>query len=157
MKPHDNPGIENPVQKYAVPLLTFAALVLLGAVLSHWTWVWLTPRPVPRAQPVAAPASGLAAAAGLFGAAPRAQGGEESITGAIKLLGVVAAARGRPGHAIVQSGTDGTRVVREGEAIRPGVRLVAVKPGHVVLERAGVRETLALRKDEPQQSKRNYR
>jgi general secretion pathway protein C len=138
------------VQKYAVPLLTFAALVLLGAVLSHWTWVWLTPRAAPRAQPVAAPASGLAAAGELFGAAPRAQGGGESVTGAIKLLGVVAAARGRPGHAIVQSGTDGTRVVREGDAIRPGVRLAAVKPGHIVLERAGGREILALRKDEPQ-------
>lgn len=137
------------MQKYAVPLLTFAALVLLGAVLSHWTWVWLTPRPVPRAQPVAAPAAGLAAAAGLFGAAPRTQDRGESVAGTIKLLGVVAAAKGRPGHAIVQNGTDGTRVVREGGVILPGVRLAAVKPGHVVLERAGIREILTLRKDQP--------
>ncbi len=151
-------------QTAIVYLVTLAALALLGLVLAYWTWAWLAPRPEPRAQ-AAVQTDGRAAgstagptqaAVGLFGSARRDNGGDRNRapTGiAVGLLGVVAASGGRSGtpssYAVFRLDAKQTVAVREGGEIEPGVRLAEVHADHVVLERSGVRETLAW----PKQSK----
>ncbi|HEY8067695.1 MAG TPA: type II secretion system protein N [Burkholderiales bacterium] len=149
----------SPIQTAIVSLATFAALALLGLVLAYWTWTWLAPDPEPRAavqagNRVAGSAAGPPpAVAGLFGNAGRDQTGAARTGTAIGLLGVVAARKSRPeiqsGYAVLRLDAKQTIVVREGGEIEPGVRLAEVHADHVVLERGGVRETLAW----PQQGK----
>jgi general secretion pathway protein C len=131
-------------QTALVSVLTFAALAMLGLVLAYWTWVWLAPRAEPRAPAVVGPTAGVVAALGLFGQ-PSAGGGVAAPSGlAIRLLGIVAAPNGGSGYAAVQLQAKDIVAVREGEDIAAGIRLVEVGTHHVILERGGVRETLAL-------------
>ena len=126
-----------------VSLLTFAAVALLGLVLAHWTWEWLAPRPEPHA-PTPAPTTQQATAAdGLFGNAQRESDGGAATGIAIRLLGIVAATDGHRGYALLQLEAKDVLAVREGDDVAPGVRLAKVGTDHVVLERGGVRETLA--------------
>ena len=131
-------------QAVVVSLVTFLALALLSLVLAHWTWAWLAPRPEPRAP--AAPQTGGRAetAYGLFGGAPLLSKGAATTGIAIRLLGIVAATGGGDGYALVQLDTNQIRAVREGENIAPGIRLAEVRPDHVILDRGGIPETLAL-------------
>ena len=136
-------------QTALVTVLTLAALALLGLVLAYWTWVWLAPRPEPRAQAAVQRADGVGAALGLFGSA-RSGAAVAAPTGiAIRLLGIVAATQGGRGYAAVQLQARDIVAVREGEDIAPGIRLAEVAPRHVILDRGGVRETLALPKPLP--------
>lgn len=131
-------------QTALVSALTFAALALLGLVLAYWTWVWLAPRPVPRAPAAVQPTEGLAAAPGLFGGAPTGRAVAAPTGIAIRLLGIVAATQGGRGYAAVQLEAKEILAVREGEDIAPGIRLAEVAARHVILERGGIRETLPL-------------
>ena len=117
-------------------------MALLGAVLAYWTWAWFAPRAEPRMEASAVQNGSVASAGGLFGTVPRGQAAAP--TGiAIKLLGVVAASGGRRGYAVVQLEGKQILAVHEGEDIAPGIRLAEVDADHVILERNGVRETLA--------------
>ena len=129
-----------------VSLATAAALALLGLVLAYWTWAWLAPRPEPRAQ--SAVTGGRAEVAyGLFGSARRDNSGDREGAAtagiAVGLLGIVAASGRESGYAVLRLDAKQTVAVREGGEIEPGVRLAEVHTDHVVLERSGVRETLA--------------
>lgn len=130
-------------QAAVVALVTFAALVLLGWVLAYWTWVWLAPRPEPRAPAAVQAGGAVQAAFGLFGA-PRGNDVAAPTGIAIRLLGIVAATQGRHGYAVVQLAAKEMLAVREGDDIAPGIRLAEVGAHRVVLERGGIRETLAL-------------
>jgi general secretion pathway protein C len=138
--PLARPGL---AQTALVSLLTLAALGLFGLVLAYWTWVWFAPRVEPRAEPVAAETGNLASASRMFGRVERTQNIAAPTGVAIKLLGVVAASRGRRGYAVLQLDAKQILAVHEGGDIAPGVRLAEVHPDHVILERGGVRETLA--------------
>ena len=129
-------------QTAAVSLAMLIALVLLGSVLAYWTWAWLAPSPTPRTQAVEA-APKIESAYGLFGAAPRNADTMARTGLAIKLLGTVAATRGRRGYAVLQVDAKESLAVREGEDVTPGVRLAEVHADRVVFERNGARETLA--------------
>ena len=125
-------------------LVNLAALTLLGFVLAYWTWQWLAPEPQPRAthgNGISAKASG---ADTLFGSAPANAGATTQSSSSVKLLGVAAASGERYGHAVLQA--DGKKVlaVREGEEVLPGITLAEVWSDHVVLDRRGIREKLAL-------------
>lgn len=133
-------------QTAVVSLLTFAALALLGLVLAYWTWAWLAPRPEPRAQAAVQTAGGVQAALGLFGSAPRDRNVAAPTGIAIRLLGIVAATQGHRGYAAVQLEAKEILAVREGEDVAPGIRLAEVATSHIILERGGIRETLALPK-----------
>ena len=145
-------------QTAAGSLATFAALVLLGLVLAYWTWAWLAPRPEPRAQAavqtggrgVGSTADPTQAAYGLFGSAHPERNGAAPAGIAVRLLGVVAASGSRSGnrrgYAVLRLDANRTVAVRVGGEIEPGVRLAEVHADHVVLERSGARETLALPK-----------
>jgi len=130
-------------QRAIVAGVTFAALALLGLVLAYWTWAWLAPRPVPRVQQNADQGRSLETANGLFGGAQVSAGNPPPTQIAIALLGVVAASGGRTGYAVLRLDSKKTIAVPEGKEIEPGVRLAEVRPDHVVLERNGMRETLA--------------
>jgi len=125
-----------------VSALTFASLALLGLVLAYWTWTWISPRIEPRVQPSVEAGGPAESAAGLFGRVRSAAGAAP--TGmAIKLLGVAAAPDGRHGYAVVQLDPKDIRAVRYGDNIAPGIRLAEIHVDHVILERNGVRESLA--------------
>jgi general secretion pathway protein C len=130
-------------QTALVYLLTLAALALFGLVLAYWTWAWFAPRTEPRAEPVAAEAGNLAMAGRVFGRVERSKTSAAPTGIAIKLLGVVAASGGRRGYAVVQLDAKQILAVHEGDDIAPGVRLAEVLTDHVILERSGLRETLA--------------
>ncbi|OGA89524.1 MAG: hypothetical protein A3G27_03335 [Betaproteobacteria bacterium RIFCSPLOWO2_12_FULL_66_14] len=138
--PLGRPGL---AQTALVYLLTLAALALFGLVLAYWTWVWFAPRAEPRAEAAAGEAGNLASASGAFGRVERNKNSATPTGIAIKLLGIVAASGGRRGHAVVQLDAKQILAVHEGEDVAPGVRLAEVLPDHLILERGGVRETLA--------------
>ena len=130
-------------QTALVSLLTLAGLALLGLVLAYWTWAWFAPRAEPRAEPAAGEAGNLASASRVFGRVERNTGSAAPTGIAIKLLGIVAASGGRRGYAVVQLDAKQILAVHEGEDVAPGVRLAEVLTDHLILERAGMRETLA--------------
>ena len=131
------------LQKAALAV-TLAALAFLGVILAYWSWVWFAPSAVPRA-PAAVQLAGRAAAAdGLFGAAQQGAGAAAAGSGALRLMGVMAAADGQGGQAVLRLDGKRSLAVLEGEDIVPGLRLTEVHVDHIVLERNGVRETLAL-------------
>ena len=133
----------NTARTAATSLATVAALALLGLVLAHWTWTWFAPRPEPRVDAGVQAGGRAQAAYGLFGKAQQGRDGAAATGGAVKLLGVVAAAGTQSGYAVLRLDAKRTAVVREGGEIEPGARLVEVHADHVVLERGGQRETLA--------------
>ena len=130
-------------QTAVVSLLTLAALAAFGLVLAYWTWIWFAPRAQPRAEVVAAESGNIASASLAFGRVERNKTAAAPTGIAIKLLGVVAASGGRRGYAVVQLEAKQILAVHEGEDVTPGLRLAEVHPDHVILERGGVRETLA--------------
>lgn len=130
-------------QTAVVAVVTIAALALLGLVGAYWTWQWLAPRPEAHVQAQTESGGQIASALELFGSIQK-DGNALAPTGiAIRLLGVVAAIEGREGYAIVL--LDGKQIVaaREGQDIAPGIQLANVATDHVVLDRSGVRESLA--------------
>jgi general secretion pathway protein C len=137
-------GRSNLAQTAVVSVLTLAAVALLGAVLAYWTWAWFAPRAEPRLEAAAAQSGSAASAGAIFGTVPRTRTAAAPTGIAIKLLGVVAAAGGRRGYAVVQLEGKQVLAVHEGEDVAPGVRLAEVLADHVILERSGMRETLAL-------------
>lgn len=132
-----------------VSVLVLAALLLLGSVLAYWTWTWFGPRAELRVEASAETGDRMGSASGLFGPAQRSQAVETPTGLAIELVGVMAATHGAPGYALVRLDAKQGLAVRAGEDIAPGIRLQEVFPDHVILERNGTRETLAL----PEQGK----
>lgn len=137
------------LQASLVFLPTLAALALLAWVLAYWSWVWLLPRAQTRGEELAAQISVTASPANLFGVVQRAAGAAPVTGIALKLQGVVAAeqaarasGKGR-GYAILQLDAKKIVAVHEGEEVLPGVILAEVHADHVILERGGLRETLA--------------
>ena len=136
-------GRVNVAQTVLVSSLTLGAVALLGAVLAYWTWAWFAPRAEPRMEASTVQSGSVASAGGLFGSVPRGQATAAPTGIAITLLGVVAASGGRRGYAVVQLEGKQILAVHEGEDIAPGIRLAEVDADHVILDRNGVRETLA--------------
>jgi general secretion pathway protein C len=127
----------------AASLATFAALVLLGVVLAYWSWMWLGPSPAPRA-PAAIESSGrTSSATALFRVAKAGAVAGSAAAGSIRLMGVAAASGERRGNAVLRLDGKKTVAVLQGEDIEPGLRLVEVHADHIVVERSGVRESLA--------------
>jgi general secretion pathway protein C len=124
-------------------LANFAALALLGVVLAYWSWAWLSPPPAPRAPAALEPGGRTSSAAGLFRTVKEGAGAAAAASGAVRLMGVVAASGGRRGHAVLRLDAKKTVAVLQGEEVEPGLRLAEVHVDHIVLERNGARETLA--------------
>ncbi len=127
----------------AASLATLAALVLFGVVLAYWSWAWLAPRPAPRAPAAVDTAGDASSARALFRTAKEGSGAAAAASNALRLMGVVAASSGRPGHAVLRLDAKKTVAVLQGEDVEPGLRLAEVHADHIILERNGARETLA--------------
>jgi general secretion pathway protein C len=123
----------------AASLATFAASALLGVVLAYWSWVWLAPAAAARAPAAVESPGGATSSRNLFGSAKRSG----AASGAVRLMGVVAASAGRRGHAVLRLDAKRTVAVLQGEEVEPGLRLAEVYVDRIVLERNGARETLA--------------
>lgn len=139
----------NLAQKATIALATAAALVMLALVAAYWTWEWLAPRSEPRAQTASVASGDTGSAYTLFGTPERNSGNAPSTGIAIKLLGIVAATSGRRGYAVMKLDPREILAVAEGEDVTPGIRLAEVRGDHVILERGGVRETLAWEVKDP--------
>ena len=126
----------------AASLANFVALALLGVVLAYWGWALFAPPPAPRAPAAVEIAGRTSSAGGLFGSVKQGLGAAAS-SGAIRLVGVVAASGLRRGHAVLRLDAKKTVSVLQGEDVEPGLRLAEVHVDHIVLERNGARETLA--------------
>lgn len=136
-------GRSSLAQTLLVSVLTLIALALLGAVLAYWTWAWFAPRAEPRTEAAAAQSGSVASAGVIFGNVPRNQETAAPTGIAIRLLGVVAASGGRRGYGLVQLDSKQNLAVHEGDDVAPGIQLAEVHADHVILERNGVRESLA--------------
>lgn len=139
--------------RWAAPLATLAALLLLALVIAEWGWRWFGPSPV--LLPIAAPAepwSPAIVASGIFGApaatskgAPAAES-QASVPaqGDTRLLGVFAE-RDERGYALFRLAERGPVLVRAGDELAPGVRLEAVLPDRVRIRDRGELRELPLR------------
>lgn len=125
-------------------LVNAVAVTALGVAGAYWTWNWFGPRAEPRAQAPIRAVARLDAAAPLFGSVRANRSVATPAAAAIRLLGVIAASGTEPGYALLQLGAKQAVAVREGGEVEPGTRVVEVKTDHVVLDRGGMRETLAL-------------
>jgi general secretion pathway protein C len=127
----------------AVWSVTVATIAALGVAGAYWTWAWFAPRPEPNTQVAMPTVARLDAAYRLFGDVPVNR--SASVPGGItvKLLGLVAASGNEPGYAVLQLDAKRAVAVRQGGEIEPGTRVVEVNTDHIVLDRGGMRETLA--------------
>ena len=125
--------------KIAATVANLAAAALLGVVLAYWSWAWLAPPAAARAPAAAGLSGGTSSADALFGTAGEAA----AASGNVRLMGVIAASRGRRGQAVMRLDAKQTVAILEGEEVEPGLRLAEVHVDHIVLERNGARETLA--------------
>jgi len=114
---------------------------VLAYQLAHWTWVFVAPPPVAVMSEADAPVD-LAAIARLFGAA--APAGQASSTSSLRLKGVIAPTPGVAASAIFSTGGGKDVAVFVGREVQPGVKLTEVKPDHVIVSRAGIRERVDL-------------
>ena len=132
----------------AVPVLVL--IIVLGAQLAHWTWVFFTPR---QANSVIATtptdvevAVRVITAAHLFGSAAPSIGvpNSDSLVSNIQLKGVFAGNGQTPSYAIVNSGAKTDQTVRVGEEIQPGMKLKSVFPRHIIVNHEGVAKRVDL-------------
>lgn len=136
-----------PLQTALVYLLTLMALILLCLVLAMRLWLWLAPLPQAPAPAALLSNDSIQTAYGLFGVAPDTAQSISLLpvsTGlAFRLLGIVAAQGDGADFAVVQIAAGNIVAITEGQEIVPGVRLTTVNNDHLIIERAGVRETLS--------------
>ena len=125
-------------------LVNAAAVGALGVGGAYWTWTWFAPHPEPGAQAVLPAVARLDTAYPLFGKVHANRSVAAPTAAAIRLLGVIAASGAEPGFALLQLGSQSAVAVREGGEVEAGTRVAEVKADHVVLDRGGMRETLAL-------------
>lgn len=136
-------GRPNFAQGTMIALATGASLFLLAMIAAYWTWQWLGPAQVMRLPTTLSTVGKASSAGGLFGSTLLAADSAPATGSGIRLLGSVAANAGHTGVALLRIDPRVTMAVREGDEILPGLRLTAVARDHVILERGGVRETLA--------------
>jgi general secretion pathway protein C len=120
-----------------------ALVLLLAYQLAHWTWVFVAPSPV-AAVPEGDRGVDMAAVARLFGAAAPAEARNVASAAGLRLKGVIAPDAGPAASAIFSTGAGKDIAVFVNREVQPGVKLVEVKPGYVIVSRAGVRERIDL-------------
>ena len=122
-------------------LAIIALTLVLAFQLAHWTWVFVAP---PEVATTPQPDAGvdMAAIAKLFGAAAPSSG--VASTSGLRLKGVVAPDGGPIASAIFSTGSGKDIAVFVEREIQPGLKLLEVKPDHVIVSRNGVRERIEL-------------
>lgn len=118
-------------------LLDLALVAALACTMAWWTWALAAPAAVAasHAAPAAPSEEDLARARTLFGAARAAP----AANGALRLVGVAS-----PGAAVFARQGGKPAAARPGDEVVPGTLLREVHEDHVLVERNGVLERLAL-------------
>jgi general secretion pathway protein C len=125
-------------------VLVVALVLALAWQLAYWTWVFVAPPALVR-TPESEAGVDLAAVARLFGAsAPAGSATTTAFSSGLRLKGVIAPTPGVAASAIFSTGAGKDLAVFVDRDVQPGVKLVEVKPDHVVIARAGVRERIDL-------------
>lgn len=114
------------------------AILLLGAMLARWTWVFFAPRSEVVIPTTRAPSA--AATANLFGI-PAISSVAVAVLPNVRLVGVFAA---KPGFALFE--LDGKRQIAAalGEKLAGNGKLVEVAMNYAVIERNGARQKIFL-------------
>jgi general secretion pathway protein C len=123
-------------------LAIVALTLVLAFQLAHWTWVFIAPAEIARI-PDADPGVDMGAIAKLFGAAAPSSTVGASTSG-LRLKGVVAPDGGPIASAIFSTGGGRDIAVFVDREISPGLKLLEVKPDHVIVSRNGARERIDL-------------
>ena len=123
-------------------LAIVALTLVLAFQLAHWTWVFVAP-PQVATTPAGDAGVDMAAIAKLFGAAPPSSATVASSSG-LRLKGVVAPDGGPIASAIFSTGSGRDIAVFVEREIAPGLKLLEVRPDHVIVSRNGVRERIDL-------------
>jgi general secretion pathway protein C len=134
---------ENPKHGPVGTIVVVALVVVLAWQLAHWTWVFLAP-PRVAAIPDGDTAPDLAAIAKLFGGSLPAGERTAAGPGGLHLKGVVAPTPGQAASAVFSTGSGKDISVFVGREVQPGMKLIEVKPDHVIVSRAGVQERVDL-------------
>ena len=123
--------------------------LVVGALLAKWAWLLFAPRTISIAS---APEHSATAEAGkLFGTAAAvvapalvSRGAETTILPNARLAGIFAAEPGRSGFAVLRLDDKRQIGVAAGQEVQPGIRLLEIHPGYVLLERNGVQQRVNL-------------
>lgn len=120
-----------------------AALALLGIIGAYWTWLWFGPQAQPRSPVQMEADRQLSFAFNLFGTRAEESVASAVSSNSIRLLGVVAATEGREAYAVVMLDSKEIIAARKGDELAPGATLAEVAVDHIVLDRNGLRESIA--------------
>jgi general secretion pathway protein C len=125
-------------------VLELALVAALAAAAAHWTWVFVAPKTVGvSAHAILSPDAGAGAPKrDLFGASREAL--PTGSAAKLRLVGVASRKAGAAGRAVFVLDNGKSKAARAGESIVPGTVLREVHPDHVLLERGGATERLAL-------------
>lgn len=137
---------------FLVHLLNVLLVSLLAMSLAYWTWqLWLLS---------SSPDDGLSETAAVKELMPAYQASTSDlktrwfdatsdrpvvqVRGKIRLVGVFAAANGRPSHAIISANGAPAQTLTEGAQLASGEKIEKIHSDHVILYRDGVSERLNL-------------
>jgi hypothetical protein len=115
--------------------------LVLGVLLARWSWILFAPHSV--AVPVASPQEPAMETGQLFGATEAQAATHDGWVNAT-LVGVFAPSSNTPGFAVLMLDGKDQLGLALGESTPSGAKLVEIHPDHVVLERAGARQRVAL-------------
>lgn len=117
--------------------------LILGVLLAQWFWILFAPQPTYTA---AAPERAASQETGqLFGTVAATETASQGVAlPNVKLIGVFTATANRAGFAILKLDDKRQVGVAEGEEVAAGTKLVSVHSDYVLLERAGVQQTVNL-------------
>ena len=138
-------------QRHLIAMLNFASLAAFCALAAHWTWIVFAPDPIALlAQAEKAPQESRVdkiVASHVFGGG--APNGQSRLPPGLRLDGIFAPARGKPGAAIFTEEGRGSRAVLVGNEVVPGFLLEAIAADHAVLLHDGEKTMLRLRQIAP--------
>ncbi len=149
-----NTGIFNTAGDVLSTFLTFVArywplswkglsAIVLGALFARWVWILFAPQPIYTSALPERPAAEEAER--LFGQAINNKDTSQGVAlPNAKLIGVFAASAYKPGFAILKLESGRQVGAGIGEEVAQGVKLVAIKSTHVVLERNGIQQKVNL-------------
>lgn len=117
--------------------------LVLGVVLAKWSWILFAPHATTTA---ALPEHTVVVEAGrLFGVAVSGIPSDEgAVLPNVRLVGVFAAGKGKPGFAVLKLDDKQQMGVAVGDSVVSGIRLLEVHPDYVLLERAGLHQRVNL-------------
>lgn len=123
--------------------------LVVAALLAKWAWLLFAPRtlsiaPAPEQTATVEAGKLFGTAAAVVAPTPVSRGMETTLLPNARLAGIFAAESGRSGFAVLKLDDKRQVGVAAGQEVQPGIRLLEIHPGYVVLERNGVQQRVNL-------------